>query len=274
MSDQDKSMNLEIEKLKKQLEDTQRLLLGREHLASIGELIPGITHEINTPLGVAVSAGSFLESQNKHVMDLFEAGKLKRSSLVDYFENVKESTDIINQNLERAVSLIKDIKDISVYQNNGLKVHFNLCEYIEKVIGTLKHEYKRSDHKINMSCHDVMIYSHPGVFSQIMTNLIMNSLTHGFENTNDGLIEIAIDLKKELTLIYKDNGRGIEKEELPHIFDPYYTTRRDDGGTGLGLNIVYRLVTDKLKGHIVCQSKHGEGVIFTITIPMNEIVKE
>lgn len=273
MSDQIKSMNSEIEKLKRQLEDTQQLLLNREHLASIGELIPGVTHEINTPLGVAVSAGSFLESQNKRIVDLFDDGKLKRSDLVDYLENVKESTDIINQNLDRAVSLIKDIKDISAYQNSGVKVHFDLCEYIHRVVGTLKHEYKRSNHEIQITCQKLNMYSYPGVFSQIITNLIINSLTHGFEGISDGLIEIKVTIDEDLTLVYSDNGIGITEDGLPHIFDPYYTTRRGLGGTGLGLSIVYRLIKDRMNGDIICESRYGDGVTFTITIPMNEIEK-
>ncbi|MBI9012828.1 MAG: HAMP domain-containing histidine kinase [Clostridiales bacterium] len=276
MKSNDKIQELEIElkQLKQRLQDTEKAFVHRERLASLGELVPGISHEINTPLGVAVSAGSFLESVHHKSVKLFEEGKLKKSDLVEYFTNVQESSEIINKNLFRAVELIKNLKEISVYQSSDIKVRFDLCQYINTIFSTLKHEYKHSNHQVIVACDGISVYSHPGVFSQIITNLAMNSLHHGFKDLKDGVVKVTVNLNENnLIFKYSDNGHGIEKNSLEHIFDAFYTTSRDTGGSGLGLSIVKQLVNKKLKGDICCRSEVNEGVEFTITIPRTEIEK-
>ena len=276
MKSNDKILELETElkQLKQRLNDTEKAFVHRERLASLGELVPGISHEINTPLGVAVSAGSFLESVHRKSVKLFEEGKLKKSDLIEYFSNVQESSDIMNKNLFRAVELIKNLKEISVYQSSDIRVQFDLCQYIDTVFNTLKHEYKHSNHQILVACDGISVYSYPGVYSQIITNFAMNSLYHGFKDLKDGVVKVTVNLNEDnLILKYSDNGHGIEKESIEHIFDAFYTTSRDTGGSGLGLSIVKHLVNSKLKGEICCKSTVNDGVEFTITVPRNEIEK-
>jgi len=276
MKSDDKILELEAElkQLKQRLNDTERAFVQRERLASLGELVPGISHEINTPLGVAVSAGSFLETIHNKSVKLFEEGVLKKSDLIEYFSNVQESSEIINKNLIRAIELIRDLKEISVYQSSDIKVQFDLCHYINTIFNTLKHEYKHSDHHIIVACDGISIFSYPGVFSQIITNLAMNSLYHGFKELKGGIVKVTVNINEnELILKYSDNGHGIKEESLEHIFDAFYTTTRETGGSGLGLSIVKHLVNEKLKGEISCKSTSNEGVEFTMTIPKNEIEK-
>ncbi|MCH4890999.1 HAMP domain-containing histidine kinase [Acidaminobacter sp. JC074] len=273
MDDKIKDLENEVERLKKMLTAVRHSYLDRERLALLGELVPGITHEINTPLGVAVSAASFIDVQNQKVLNLFEEGKLKKSDLEQYFSNVNESTEILNQNLHRAAKLIGDFKEISSYQSNGIKIDFNLCDYIEKIVKTLKHEYKRAGHKIVVACHDVRIYSYPGIYSQVITNLVMNSIIHGFKDQTEGSITISVNKTDYLTITYTDDGVGIEENALKQIFEPYYTTKRDDGGTGLGLSIVNQLVVERLNGTIECFRNEESGVKFIIRVPLSEVEK-
>ncbi len=263
----------ELLRLTLKLNQVEQVLLEREKIAALGDLIPGITHDINTPLGVAVSAGSYLEAQNKRTNEIFESGKLKKSELIDYLANVKESTDIINGNLVRAVELIRNLKEISVYQSGDLKVDFDLCRYINTVVNTLKHEYKRTNHKVEVDCECINIHSYPGAYSQIVINLIMNSLTHGFKECDVGNIKLTVNRINGLTMIYSDDGHGIPEIIVDKIFEPFYTTKRDNGGTGLGLSIVKDLVENKLKGSITRDVTKTKGTTFVIRIPDEEIEK-
>jgi len=273
MDEKIKKLEDEVIALKTMLKAIRHSYLDRERLALLGELVPGVTHEINTPLGVAVSAASFIDVQNQSIMTLFEEGKLKKSDLEHYLGNVQESTEILNQNLERAAKLIRDFKEISSYQNNSIKVDFDISGYIEKIVKTLKHEYKRSNHQIILNCRSMKVHSYPGVYSQIITNLIMNSLMHGFKDKTDGVITISIKKEDNLTITYTDDGVGIEKNVLSQVFEPYYTTLRHDGGTGLGLSIVKQLVEERLNGTIECMGNMNSGVVFVIVIPLEEIEK-
>ncbi len=149
-----------------------------------------------------------------------------------------------------------------------------MFNYINTILTSLKHEYKNTDHRFEINCpRNLVLESYPGVFSQIFTNLIMNSLIHGLKGITQGVVSITVSYENEtLTISFKDSGRGIEESHLEKIFEPFFTTNRHNGGSGLGLHIVYNLVTQKLKGTIICRSKVGEGAEFIITAPVKRIL--
>ncbi len=249
---------------------TQQHLVESEKMASLGGLVAGVAHEINTPVGVGVTASSFLEDKTKLFQKLVSDGHLKRSDLEKYLKVAAESSSIIHKNLNRAADLIKSFKQVAVDQSGEVKRKFKLKQYTDELFISLKPKTKRTSHTIRVNCpEDLEIDSYPGVYSQIITNFVMNSLSHGFREDEEGLI--TIDIKKdgeELLIEYSDNGKGMEEETLKKIFDPFFTTSRGFGGTGLGLHIVYNLVTRTLGGKIKCFSRPGKGTTFSIRIPI------
>ncbi|MFO7558452.1 MAG: PAS domain-containing sensor histidine kinase [Desulfobacterales bacterium] len=248
---------------------TQQHLVESEKMASLGGLVAGVAHEINTPVGVGVTASSFLEDKTKLFQKLVNDGHLKRSDLEKYLKVAAESSSIIHKNLNRAADLIKSFKQVAVDQSGEVKRKFKLKQYTDELFISLKPKTKRTSHKIRVNCpEDLEIDSYPGVYSQIITNFVVNSLNHGFREDEEGLI--TIDIKKdgeELLIEYSDNGKGMEEETLKKIFDPFFTTSRGFGGTGLGLHIVYNLVTRTLGGKITCFSHPGKGTTFSIRLP-------
>jgi len=251
------------------LQRTQKQLIQSEKMASLGGLVAGVAHEINTPLGISVTASSFLERKTKEIKELFDLNRLKRSDFKKYIEIGMESASSILANLNRAAELIQSFKQVAVDQTIEEKRVFSLKHYIDEVFISLRPRYKRTQHQISVNCPDkIELNSYPGVFMQVLTNLVMNSLLHGFDSIEKGKISIDItDNTKTVTIVYRDNGKGMSEEQLAKIYDPFFTTRRGQGGTGLGMHIVYNLVTQSLSGEIKCQSKQGEYTIFTINIP-------
>jgi len=260
-----KALQESLETLKR----TQNQLIQSEKMASLGGLVAGVAHEINTPLGISVTASSFLERKTKEIKELFDLNRLKRSDFKKYIEIGMESASSILANLNRAAELIQSFKQVAVDQTVEQKRTFDLKLYIDEVFISLRPRYKRTDHQITVNCPDnIELNSYPGVFMQVLTNLVMNSLLHGFDNIEQGLISIDItDNIQTVTIVYQDNGKGMNEEQLAKIYDPFYTTRRGQGGTGLGMHIVYNLVTQSLSGEIKCESTPGECTVFTITIP-------
>ena len=265
-----KERTIELAQSLASLKQTQEELVRSERLVALGNMVAGIAHEINTPLGIGVTETSFLNDKNAEIIEKFESETLTRPNFEKYLKLVSESTNSIFRNLTRSANLIKNFKQVAVDQTSLEKRVFNLKEYIEGVILSLGPEIKRTKHNIIVTCpEELIIDSYPGTYSQIITNLIMNSLIHGFEGIEKG--EIEFDIKKESnTLLFKycDNGVGIDKKILKQIFDPFFTTKRNRGGTGLGMNIVYNLVSQKLNGQIKCNSSLGKGTEFIIEVPL------
>ena len=259
-----------------QLQKTQAQLIASEKMAALGNLVAGISHEVNTPLGVGVTAVSHLDFETQRFLKELSSGNVSADSLKSYLSKVEDSVEILATNLERASDLIRSFKEIAVNQTSENLVKFDLTDYINKIILSLKHEYKRTNHKIIFTKKDsLFIKSYPGAFSQILTNLIMNSLIHGFENIKDGLIEINISIiNKVLCLSYSDNGKGISLEDTQKIFEPFYTTKKQQGGSGLGLSIVYNLVTQRLHGTIEVIPRMNRGIEFSIKIPLDMEVED
>lgn len=268
MNEELTAMNIELNDTLENLQLAQKQLIESEKIAALGSLVAGVSHEINTPVGVSLTAASYLDSVNKNMVDLIYSSKLTKKELIDYIDSVKETTEILNINLERAVKLIQSFKDIAVDRNTDKLKDIYVRDYINTIILSLKHEYKNKNISFNVHCDEMLkISTYPGEFSQVMTNLIMNSLIHGFKNKTKG--SIIISVYNELNFIkleFEDDGVGIQSDLLPKIFNPFFTTNRSGGSTGLGLSVVYNILKSKLEGDINCVSSLDKGTKFIIKI--------
>jgi signal transduction histidine kinase len=255
-----------IETLKK----TQEQMIQQEKMAGLGSLVAGVAHEINTPVGIGVTAASHLEEKTLNLESLSKEGKMKKSDFMAYISTAVESSRMILSNLNRAAELINSFKKVAVDQTNENKRSFDLLNYLNEIILSLNPKIKKSTHKILIDVpNGIILDSYPGAVSQVFTNLIMNSLIHGFEGVEYGEISISAKIKdKNVSITYQDNGVGASEEIVKKIFDPFFTTKRGFGGSGLGMNIVYNTVIEQLKGYIVCTSSKGEGMNFEIEFPL------
>jgi len=259
--------------LQQMLDDVQRMqkqLVLAEKLAALGELVAGVAHEINTPVGVALSAGSTLAERNRALAALFSQGEMKRSDLTQFFEDSREGAEMILMNLDRASNLIRSFKMVAADQISENRRAFSVKAYIEEILLSLRAILKQTSIRVEVVCDgDLVIESYPGAFSQILTNLIINSLTHGFDPDQSGAIRIeACCTGGNLELRHADNGKGMSAEICDRIFEPFFTTARSQGSTGLGLHIVFNIVTRTLGGAITCESAPGQGTVFIMTIPV------
>ena len=252
------------------LEGTQEQLIQSEKMAALGRLVAGVAHEINTPLGISVTAASYLDDRTKRIRKLLDENDLTEEDFLSYLENTIESTGMILTNLERAAGQIKVFKQVAVDQSDEAIRNFLLKEYIQEIIKSLHPELKKKPCLIDILCpEELEITTYPGAISQILSNLVMNSMKHGFKNRDSGAISISCRKENNRICIdYQDNGEGISKETAEKIFEPFFTTARGDGGTGLGLHIVYNLVTQKLKGRISINTQQTEGLGFLIDFPV------
>jgi len=256
-----------------QLKETQDRLLQADKMAALGNLVAGVAHEINTPIGVGVTAASYLEGKVSEYSARYNNDQLTRSDLEALLGVATESSNILLTNLKRAADLIQSFKQIAVDQSHSVQRQFDLKKYINETIISLKPELNKTQHRIDVDCpENLILYSYPGAYSQIITNLIMNSLIHAFKKNEEGEISITVKQQdKTLLLTYTDNGQGIEADNLKKIFDPFFTTRQGHGGSGLGMHVIFNLVSQTLGGKIECTSEPEQGVNFMIKIPNVEV---
>ncbi len=252
------------------LKSTQEQLVQSEKMAALGDLVAGVAHEINTPLGVGIMAASLLEDKSIEYAESYTSGNLKRSEFEKYVKIASESSSIILSNLNQAADLVKSFKQVAVDQSSEEQRRFRLKHYIEEMLISLQPRYKKTPHTITVDCDEELELNHyPGIFYQILSNLVINSLIHGFNEKAKGKIDISICVKDDNILInYSDNGKGMDSNTLEKLYDPFFTTNRANGGTGLGMHIVYNLVVQTLNGEIRCISTPGNGVIFEIIVSL------
>lgn len=261
-----------LQEINEKLISTQEQLIAQEKMAALGSLTAGIAHEINTPLGIGISAASLLGEKTRVLSAAYRDGTMKRSDLDNYLEVTTQSHTMLMSNLERAAELVQSFKQVAIDQSSEQARTFNVKEYVQEILIQLHPKLKQTKHKVEINgAEDIFITSYPGAFSQIITNLVVNSLIHAYEPEDSGLIVISYHQQvssNSLILEYADNGKGIEKENLRKIFDPFFTTKRNQGGSGLGLHILFNIVNQKLSGTIDCESKLGLGTKFTIKVPL------
>ncbi|CAN1211144.1 ATP-binding protein [Tumidithrix helvetica PCC 7403] len=263
--------NAELASALEELKNTQKQLVESEKNAALGGMVAGIAHEVNTPVGSSLMAASILDNATRKFKESFDRGELKKSSLQAYLEKAKSSCEILLANLQRAAELIQNFKQVAVDQASLEQRTFAVKQYIEGVLISLEPQLKHTPHKVSVHGDaEIVMRSYPGAFSQIVTNLVMNSLTHAYHGIDKvGQLRFDLTLQEDNVLItYSDDGKGIPADSLAKIFEPFFTTARDRGGSGLGLHIIYNLVTQNLKGTIVCESAMGVGTKFILTLPL------
>ncbi|MCJ8295039.1 MAG: PAS domain-containing sensor histidine kinase [Colwellia sp.] len=265
-----KKRTFELQCSLEDLKNTQGLLVESEKMALLGRLVAGIAHELNTPIGICVTAASYLEEKISALNATYESQKMRKQDFVSFVDTASETTRMLLVNLMRASDLISSFKLVAVDISSEMPRQFNLHDYISEVITSLRPETKQYSHKIRVvGDRSLTVEAFPGPIYQVITNLVMNSIIHAFDNDKQG--EIIIEIKSEastVTIHYSDNGVGIPIANISMIFEPFYTTKRGCGGSGLGMYLVYNLITSNLKGKISCRSEVGKGTHFTIEFPV------
>lgn len=252
------------------LKSTRQRLIQSEKMSSLVKMVAGVTHDINSSVGVAVSAITFLQEAVLAIQQAYSSDTLRRSDLEKHFSNENEALNITLINLQKVTGLVQSFKRISVDQSNESLQAFFLKDYIEQILLSLNPKLRKTDHRIELSCDEsIRLVSYPGAFSQVLTNLIDNTIIHAFSGIKAGTITISAKTENQrVELRISDNGRGMSEETRNKIFEPFFTTIPDREGTGLGLYIVKSLVRETLKGLIHCESEIGKGSTFILSIPL------
>ncbi|WP_394192747.1 ATP-binding protein [Pseudoalteromonas atlantica] len=252
-----------------ELNIAQERLVSSEKMAALGGLVAGITHDINTPVGIGVTATSFLQERLVQIEAAYKDKTLSPKALEEFINDAKQSTSLLTSNLDRASELVASFKQIAVDQASEAVRTINFKEYLGEVIRSLHPKIKNTSHHINLDCPEELTLNLPaGAISQIFTNLIMNSLIHGFDGLENGIIDIIIKDDDDYVVIdFKDNGNGVSEQQLEKLFDPFFTTKRDQGGSGLGTHITFNLVKQTLSGDIDVTSSPGNGLHYHISFP-------
>jgi len=261
--------NSELEATIATLKSTRNQLISAEKMAALGGMVQGVAHELNTPIGLSITATSHIKDDAIRLCAKLADNSMKKSDLQEYLVNTENLSNSICVSLDKAANLIRSFKLVSVEQHDELKQQFNVHSNLADILYSINPTVKvKNIMIINDIPKEIDICSYPGVFYQIYTNLINNALLHAFEGLDGGEIRISASFKGgSLALLFKDNGLGMTEEVLNKVFDPFFTTKRARGGTGLGMNIIYNLVNDKLLGSIKVTSQQGEGTAFNLTIP-------
>jgi signal transduction histidine kinase len=252
------------------LRSAQDSLIQTEKLAALGRLVAGVAHEINTPVGTSLTVASAFISKT----DQFEAeivgGGLRRSTLTDFIAASREAASQIMMNLNNAVDLIQSFKQVAADRNISERRRFDLGEVTEQVIKGLRFGLRRQNLTVSVECEpDLAMNSYAGPYGQVLTNLVLNSAVHAFPDGARGSVRIAAQAsgKDNVEVLFSDDGCGMSPEVRRQVFDPFFTTRRDQGSTGLGLHIVHNIVTNRLGGRINLETRPGAGTKIRIVMP-------
>jgi len=249
-----------------ELNKAKERLLKAEKIATLGSLSAEMAHEVNTPIGVGITSVTYLAELISTLKSTVKNQNLSKRALDEFMENSEESVHIVEKNLDRASEIITNFKHVAVDQLSDKIRLVNIDKYLHEIIKSLQPRLKKTQHNIEINCSaSIEVYCHAGALAQIFINLIINSLIHGFEDINQGIININVTMENDIVhFTYSDNGQGVSKELLDNIFDAFYTTKSSSGGSGLGTHIMHSLVTDTLNGTIDAYSEEGEGLRFEI----------
>ena len=255
-----------------QLQEMQNQLIETEKMASLGRLVAGVAHEINTPVGIGITATSCTQDDLLALQESFERDKLTKSQMRGYLKSALENNALAASSLNRAGDLIGNFKQAAVEQTSINITHFSLSD----LVNDLEKSFQTQLAKFNVTFNHIQvnhthITSSYGALIQVFSNLIVNSMTHGFANRQSGEITITSSVQDQaITLIYRDNGVGMTEQVKAHVFEPFFTTQRSKGNSGLGMHIVFNLITYTLNGQISVESAPNEGVTYTLTLPLNK----
>ena len=269
IEDELRKRNAELARNNEMLNMIKDQLVESERMASLGGLVAGIAHDVNTPLGVGVTAASYLSERIDALRSAYDDKSLSNKTMAAFLDEAEQSASLLLSNLNRASELVASFKQVAVDQTSEAQRTFNLNSYLHEILQSLKPAFKNTEHQVRIQCPgDLYITCAPGVIAQITTNMMINSLMHGFENKPDGHISLTVHRdNNDIVMEYQDDGKGMDKASLEHLFDAFFTTRRNQGGSGLGTHIVYNLVTQTLDGTIEAFSEPDKGLRYVIRFP-------
>ena len=253
------------------LQQTQKQLVVAEKMAALGQLVAGVAHEINTPLGVAVTAASAISDETERLGQRLASGELRRNDLSYAVEQLRQASALVNSNLGRTAELVRSFKQVSAEQSMDTRQRFDLGEFLHILIEALKPLWRQRPLQLELQMPEpIELDSYPDTLGQVISQLIHNALFHAYADTDAGTMRLAVRRlsAERMQIEFSDDGQGIAAEHLPRLFEPFFTTRRAQGGTGLGLHTVFNLVTARLGGSIEAHSTRGHGTRFVIILPL------
>jgi signal transduction histidine kinase len=253
-----------------ELRDTQTSLIEAEKLAALGSLVAGVAHEVNNPVGISLTVASSLARRCEEFEREVEAGQIRRSRLAEFVAGNRDAANQLVTNLHRAGELIQSFKQVAVDRSHADRRSFDLKESVDQIVSSLRPGLKKFQVRLVVDVPDgIVMDSYPGPLGQVITNLFLNAINHAFPEGTSGTISIVARTSgpDQVHIVFRDSGVGMSEDVQRKAFDPFFTTKRGDGGTGLGLHIVYNLITRRLGGRIVLSSMAGAGTTFRINLP-------
>jgi signal transduction histidine kinase len=251
--------------------ETQRYLIENERLAALGRLVAGVAHELNGPVGISLTVASTLAVRSTNFKSEVFSGPVRRSTVAEFGDGCRDAANQLVANLERAGDLIDAFKQVAVDRSDADRRSFDLKLATEQIVASVRPGIRKSKAALALEIpSDILLDSYPGAYGQVLTNLIFNAVIHGFAETTGGNIEIKAERlgAEQVKITLSDDGHGIPQDVQRHVFDPFFTTRRAKGNTGLGLYIVHNLVTEQLGGRITLVSAPGQGTTLCMTLPL------
>jgi len=273
----EKKLKIALKENQEYLQITQNQLIESEKMSALGNLVAGVAHEVNTPLGISITAASIFESKIKELRSLIEDNSLSKNALDQALDSFEEADTILVKNLNRAAVLMKNFKQISVDQSSEDVRHFELNSYIKEVVSTIQNEFKHRSVTLRLELceEELQMYSNPGAFSQVLVNMLQNALFHAFDAQERGEVVIRTQAFEDYAMIcVNDDGKGVREDIAESIFEPFVTSKRHEGGTGLGLSITHNLVFQLLGGSVALDNEYKNGSSFIIKIPYDIALKE
>ena len=252
------------------LQETQDFLIEAEKLAALGRLVAGVAHEINSPVGTSLTVASSLERKTAVIADELAHGSLRRSTLNEFLENSYEASSQLVANLNQAAGMIESFKQVAIDRHYSNRRIFDLGDLTEKLIRSLRPGLEKQRLTLHVDCQPgLTMDSYPGPYGQMLTNLFLNSVAHAFPDGSGGIVDIRVRASgnDNVEVVFSDDGCGMNLDVKRQAFDPFFTTRRDQGSTGLGLHIVHNIVTNCLGGRLKLDSEPGEGTKIRIILP-------
>jgi PAS domain S-box-containing protein len=268
--DEVQARTLELSLSLEELRAAQDRLVQTEKLAALGRLVAGVAHEINNPVGTSLTVASALEQKIAAIAADFAQDALKRSSLKEFLQTSREASSQLVGNLNHAAELIQSFKQVAIDRSLSNQRIFDLGHLTEQVAMSLRSGLGKQNLTVNVECQpDLIMNSYPGPYGQVLNNLFLNAVTHAFPDDQSGIVDIRVlaSGNDHVEIVFSDDGCGMSSSVRRQAFDPFFTTRRDHGSTGLGLHIVYSIVTNGLGGRLTLDSKPGEGTKIRMILP-------
>ena len=254
----------------RKLKDVQGQLAAQEKLASLGSLVAGVAHELNTPIGNSLLMASTLHDKTLDLSAALDTAALRRSELAGYIGSAKEASELIMRSLHQAADLVNSFRQVSVDQASAQRRRFDLARACQEIVATLMNKVRMAGHVLEVDVPaGIVMDSYPGPLGQVLINFVNNALLHAFDGAGGSMQLSATPIEGDwVRIAFRDDGRGIAPEHLPRVFDPFFTTRMGQGGTGLGLNIAHTIATSLLNGAISVESTPGAGTVFILELPL------